>query len=72
MSRSKARKTINGQELKKQLEADGIIVVSGSMQGLAEEAPQAYKDIENVVEVAASAGLSKKVARLRPLGVIKG
>jgi tRNA-splicing ligase RtcB len=72
MSRSKAKKTINGQELKKQLEADGIIVVAGSMQGLAEEAPQAYKDIENVVEVAASAGLSKKVARLRPLGVIKG
>ncbi len=46
--------------------------MAGSMQSLAEEAPQAYKDIENVVEVAASAGLSKRIARLRPLGVIKG
>jgi tRNA-splicing ligase RtcB len=72
MSRSKAKKIIRGHELKKQLEADGIIVMAGSMQSLAEEAPQAYKNIEDVVEVAASAGLSKKVARLRPLGVIKG
>ena len=72
MSRSKAKKIIRGHELKKQLEADGIIVMAGSMQSLAEEAPQAYKDIEDVVEVAARAGLSKKVARLRPLGVIKG
>ena len=46
--------------------------MAANMQSLAEEAPQAYKDIEDVVEVAASAGLSKKVARLRPLGVIKG
>jgi tRNA-splicing ligase RtcB (3'-phosphate/5'-hydroxy nucleic acid ligase) len=72
MSRSKAKKIIRGHELKKQLEADGIIIMAGSMQSLAEEAPQAYKNIEDVVEVAASAGLSKKVARLRPLGVIKG
>jgi len=72
MSRSKAKKTINGLELKNQLESDGIIVMADSMQGLAEEAPQAYKDIEEVVEVAASAGLSRRVARLRPLGVIKG
>ena len=72
MSRSKAKKTIRGQELKKQLESNGIIVMAESMQGLAEEAPQAYKDIEEVVEVASNAGLSKKVARLRPLGVIKG
>jgi len=72
MSRSKAKKIIRGQELKKQLESDGIIIMAGSMQSLAEEAPQAYKDIENVVEVAASAGLSRRIARLRPLGVIKG
>jgi len=73
MSRTKAKKTIRGEELKRQLEVEkGIIVMAGSMQSLAEEAPQAYKDIETVVEVAASAGLSRKVARLRPLGVIKG
>ena len=72
MSRSKAKKTIRGEDLKRQLEAEGIIIIADSMQGLAEEAPQAYKDIENVVEIASSAGLSKKVAKLRPLGVIKG
>ncbi len=72
MSRSKAKKTIRGQELKEQLESNGIIIMADSMQGLAEEAPQAYKDIAEVVEVANNAGLSKKVARLRPLGVIKG
>ena len=42
------------------------------MSGLAEEAPQAYKDINSVVNISCGAGLSKKVARLRPLGVIKG
>ena len=72
MSRSKAKKTIRGEELKKQLEAAGIIIMAGSMQSLAEEAPQAYKDIDSVVEAASRAGLSRKVARLRPLGVIKG
>jgi tRNA-splicing ligase RtcB len=72
MSRTKAKKTIRGDELKKQLEAEGIIVIADSMQGLAEEAPQAYKDIEEVVGIASRADLSKKVARLKPLGVIKG
>jgi tRNA-splicing ligase RtcB (3'-phosphate/5'-hydroxy nucleic acid ligase) len=73
MSRSKAKKTIRGDELKKSLKTEkGIIVIADSMPGLAEEAPQAYKDISSVVNVSCMAGLSKKVARLRPLGVIKG
>jgi tRNA-splicing ligase RtcB len=50
----------------------GIAVQAGSMAGLAEEAPQAYKDVERVVEVVAGAGLARKVARLEPFGVIKG
>ena len=73
MSRSRAKKTINGSQLKKNLkEQKGIIVIADSMSGLAEEAPQAYKDINRVVEISCNAGLSKKVVRLRPLGVIKG
>jgi tRNA-splicing ligase RtcB len=73
MSRSRAKKAINGSELKKSLkEQKGIIVIADSMSGLAEEAPQAYKDINSVVEISCMAGLSKKVARLRPKGVIKG
>ena len=73
MSRSKARKMIDGSELKKNLKTrKGIIVISDNMSGLSEEAPEAYKDINRVVEISCMAGLSKKVARLRPLGVIKG
>jgi len=73
MSRTKAKKVVQGSVLKKELfEKKGIIVMAGSMQGLAEEAPQAYKDVNEVVDIAHNAGISKKVARLRPLGVLKG
>jgi tRNA-splicing ligase RtcB len=73
MSRSRAKKTINGNALKSDLKQEkGIIVIADSMSGLAEEAPQAYKDINRVVSISCQAGLSRKVARLRPLGVIKG
>jgi len=73
MSRTRAKKTINGSQLKLDLERKkGIVVVADSLKGLAEEAPQAYKDIESVVNISTMAGLSRKVARLRPLGVIKG
>ena len=57
-----------GQEL----EGRGIHVRAGSMSGLAEEAPAAYKDVNRVVEVVHKAGIAKKVARLKPLAVIKG
>ena len=72
MSRSKAKKTVWGAELREELEASGIHVRAGSMAGLAEEAPVAYKDVDRVVEVVHGAGIAKKVARLEPLVVIKG
>jgi tRNA-splicing ligase RtcB len=72
LSRTGARKQITGQELRKQLEADGIVVRCPSNKGLAEEAPFAYKDVERVVEVVERAGLARRVVQLRPLGVVKG
>ena len=72
MSRTRARKTIWGAELRKELEGQGIVVRAGSNKGLAEEAPAAYKDVSRVVEVVHGAGIARKVARLRPLAVIKG
>jgi tRNA-splicing ligase RtcB len=72
MSRKKAKKSIQGPLLREQLEGRGIHVRAGSMSGLAEEAPAAYKDVNRVVEVVHRAGIAKKVARLRPLAVIKG
>ena len=72
MSRTAARKAIRGRELAAELKARGIEVMAGSMSSLAEEAPRAYKDVSRVVEVVHRAGISRKVARLRPLGVIKG
>jgi tRNA-splicing ligase RtcB (3'-phosphate/5'-hydroxy nucleic acid ligase) len=72
LSRTGARKQISGAELRRQLEARGIVVRSPSNKGLAEEAPLAYKDVERVVDVVERAGLSRRVAQLIPLGVIKG
>jgi len=72
MSRSAARKKIRGQELQRELAESGIIVRGGSMSGLAEEAPDAYKDVDRVVNVVHSTGVARKVARVVPLGVIKG
>lgn len=72
MSRSKAKKLIWGEDLRKELQSLGIHIRAGSMAGLAEEAPQAYKDVDEVVEVVHGAGIASKVARLRPIAVIKG
>jgi len=72
MSRSKAKKTVHGGRLKDQLQRDGILVRAGSLKGLAEEAPVAYKEVDNVVQVVHGAGIARKVARLRPLAVVKG
>ncbi len=72
MSRKAAKKEVHGGQLRDELRAKGIFIQSGSMKGLAEEAPFAYKDIDNVVNVVADAGIAKKVARLRPCVVIKG
>jgi len=72
MSRRAAKRKIRGQELAKELRSQGIIVRGGSMAGLAEEAPAAYKDVDRVVNVVHSLGIARKVARVVPLGVIKG
>jgi tRNA-splicing ligase RtcB len=72
MSRHAATKKIHGGELRAQLEAAGVVVRSGSLRGLAEEAPFAYKDVDEVVATCEGAGLAKRVARLRPIGVVKG
>jgi tRNA-splicing ligase RtcB len=72
MSRAKAKKTVRGAALRDQLENRGILVCAGSMSGLAEEAPSAYKDVSRVVEVVHQVGISRKIARLEPIAVIKG
>jgi len=72
MSRHEAMRRVSGQEVVKNLEKKEIIVKCWSLRGIAEEAPLAYKDIDSVVEVVHNAGLSKKVAKLIPLAVIKG
>jgi tRNA-splicing ligase RtcB len=72
MSRTAAKKRIHGGTLRRELEERGIHVRAGSLAGLAEEAPEAYKDVDAVVEVVHGAGLARKVARLRPLAVMKG
>jgi len=72
MSRHAATRAVSGEEVVRELERKGIIVKCWSSRGIAEEAPMAYKNIEDVVEVVHRAGLSKKVAKLVPLVVIKG
>jgi tRNA-splicing ligase RtcB len=72
MSRHAAKKAVHGRELREKLLKEGIWVQAGSISGIAEEAPIAYKDIDQVVEVVHQAGIAKKVARLRPCAVIKG
>jgi tRNA-splicing ligase RtcB (3'-phosphate/5'-hydroxy nucleic acid ligase) len=72
LSRTAARKRVSGAELRRELEAAGIVVRSASNKGLAEEAPFAYKDVERVVAVVERAGLAAAVAQLRPIGVVKG
>jgi len=72
MSRTAVRKAVDGAALRRQLEARGIVVRALSARGLAEEAPEAYKDVDRVVEIVERAGLAARVARLRPIGVVKG
>ncbi len=72
MSRRSAKKLVQGRTLQDDLKQKGIIIKSYSMRGLAEEAPLAYKDIHNVIDVITKAGLCEKVAQLKPLVVIKG
>jgi len=72
MSRHQAIKRWRGEEIIKELKSKGIYVHSASFKVAAEEAPSAYKDIKNVVDVVHGAGISKKVVKFVPLGVVKG
>ena len=71
-SRAAAKKHVSGRDVLAGLEARGITVRAGSLSGLAEEASEAYKDVNAVVRIAHGAGISKKVARTRPIAVVKG
>ena len=73
LSRSAAIKESRGRRIDKELfDKSGIIVRAKGRSTLAEEMPEAYKDVEEVVDVVHGAGISRKVARMKPLGVIKG
>jgi tRNA-splicing ligase RtcB len=72
LSRGAAKRSVTGAAVRAELEARGIAVRCPSSSGLAEEAPMAYKDVERVVEVVERAGLARRVARLTPVGVVKG
>jgi len=72
MSRSSALRKIRGEDTKKQLNKKGIEIKAGSWKSLGEESPEVYKDIEEVVKIVDELGISKKIARLRPLAVVKG
>ncbi len=72
LSRRQAKREARGRRLLEELEAKGVIVMATGMATVAEEMPEAYKDVADVVDVVEQAGISRKVARLRPIGVIKG
>ncbi|MBN9521571.1 RtcB family protein [bacterium] len=72
MSRTAAKMQATGRKIEKELEAKGVIAMASSRMGLAEEQPAAYKNVDHVVDVVHEANLSRKVARMRPVGVIKG
>ncbi|MBU0573389.1 MAG: RtcB family protein [Candidatus Margulisbacteria bacterium] len=72
MSRAQAMRSVTLKQLMDELEAKGVIVRSASRKGLIEEAPEAYKDVREVVDVVHNAGLARKVCRMKPLGVVKG
>ncbi|MFH1094080.1 MAG: RtcB family protein [Candidatus Omnitrophota bacterium] len=71
-SRTQAIKTFNRQAILEELKAKGIVVYAKGRETICEEAPQAYKNIHDVISVVHNAGISKKLCRMRPLGVIKG
>ncbi len=72
LSRTKAKKQARGRNIGKELQDQGIYVIGKSRRTLDEEIPEAYKDVSHVVDACAKAGISRKVAQLRPLGCIKG
>ena len=72
LSRKQAKKQTRGRRLLEELEKEGVVVMASGMATVAEEMPEAYKDVSAVVDVVEGAGISRKVAQLKPIGVIKG
>lgn len=72
MSRHAAKRSVNPERLRMELQQRGVMVQAGSVRGLVEEAPVAYKDVDAVVQVVHTAGIARMVARLRPVAVVKG
>jgi tRNA-splicing ligase RtcB len=72
MSRKAATKAARGRDIVDELKRKGIVVRAASRETVVEEMPNAYKDVADVVDVVAGAGLAAKVARLRPMAVVKG
>ena len=72
MSRHQAKKAAKGRAIQRELEDRGIIAKAASFATMIEEMPDAYKDVSEVVEAVVESGISKKVAKLKPMGVIKG
>ena len=72
LSRRQAKKQARGRKLLDELEREGVVVMAAGMATVAEEMPDAYKDVSAVVDVVEGAGISRKVAQLKPIGVIKG
>jgi len=71
-SRAKMVRSVRGEEVARRLEQRGILVKAWSWKGVAEEAPEAYKNVDEVVDVCEKAGIAKKIVRLRPIACIKG
>jgi len=72
MSRSQAVREGKGRSIAQELEKKGIVVMAKGYKTLLEEMPEAYKDVNDVVDVVVGAGISNKICRMRPLGVVKG
>jgi tRNA-splicing ligase RtcB len=72
LSRSQAKKVARGRRIDQELEQQGIYVRAAGRATLVEEMPEAYKDVNEVVDVVDTAGIARKVVRLKPLGVMKG
>ena len=72
MSRTQARSSVRGKSVVQEMERRGVLVASASLKTLAEEIPEAYKDVSEVVGVVHDAGIAIRVAKLRPVAVVKG
>ena len=72
MSRTQAKASVRGKSIVREMADRGVLVACASQRTLAEEIPEAYKDVSGVVQVVHDAGIARKVARLKPVAVVKG